>query len=51
MKPNKRPNCNCTNCDRSCYRSDSGVRLNRTSKEQAKKRLSELKEMVAGGAQ
>jgi hypothetical protein len=51
MKPNKRPDCNCINCDRSCYKAgDSGVRHRHTTKEVAKKRLADLKQMVAGGA-
>lgn len=52
MKPNKRPDCNCINCDRSCYKAgDSGVKHNHTTKAEAKKRLAELKDLVAGGSQ
>ena len=50
MKANKRPDCNCANCDRSCYRNDSGVRRKRTGPKEAKRRLAELKAMVSGGA-
>lgn len=49
MSPNKRPNCNCINCDRSCYK-DSGTKHRHTTREQAKKRLAALKDLVAGGS-
>jgi len=47
MKKNARPNCNCTNCDRSCYRNDSGVKRHYTSKKEALRRLAELKALVS----
>lgn len=51
MKPNKRPDCNCTNCDRSCYKQGpSGTSLYRTKREDALKRLADLKKMVGGGS-
>lgn len=44
--------CNCTNCNRSCYRyrRDAGVRLKVTPRKVAKQRLAELKAFVNGGA-
>lgn len=50
MKPQKRPDCNCTNCDRSCYRNGSGVVHKKTTREQAKKRIAKLIDLVSGGA-
>jgi hypothetical protein len=51
MKTPKRPDCNCTNCDRSCYQNGSGVVHRKTTRDEAKKRLAKLRELVSGGAQ
>lgn len=51
MKPANRLDCNCTNCDRSCYQNNSGVVHKKTTREQAKKRIAKLKDLVTGGAQ
>ena len=47
MNTPRRPGCKCTNCDRSCYRPDSGVKRHYTSKKEALRRLAELKALVS----
>lgn len=51
MKPTKHPDCNCTNCDRSCCKqAPSGTNFRRTSRKEAVRRLGELKKLVGGAA-
>ncbi|WP_428398259.1 hypothetical protein [Marinobacter salarius] len=48
QQPKRNPQCNCINCDRSCFRGKSGTTHRRTNKAAALNRLEALKAWIAG---
>jgi hypothetical protein len=46
--PRRNPQCNCINCDRSCFRGKSGTVHRATNKETARIRLKSLRDWLTG---